>query len=961
MRARIGSLFAAAAIFAGLLTDVAGNCAEDDSPYDVVIRGGLVYDGLPHPPVAADIGIRGDSIAAIGDLRAHGGRTTIDASGMAVAPGFINTLSWAMESLIHDGRSQSDIRQGITLEIFGEGWSMGPLSSEMRRDKSREQGDIRYEVSWSTLAQFLDTLAARGVSPNVASLVGATTVRINTLGYDNRPPRPEELDRMRKLVEQAMEQGSLGVGSSLIYAPGVYAQTNELVEMCKAASRRGGVYMSHVRSEGNQLIEAVDELIQIAREAAIPAEIYHLKAAGRENWPKLDEVIRRVEIARSAGLRITADVYPYTAGGTGLNAALPPWVQEGGFRRFRDRLREPSVRDRVIKQMREPGGQWENLLLMAGSADNVLLSGFKSPGLKHLAGKTLGEVARHRGQAPEETALDLIIEDGSRVECIYFFMSEENVRKTVALPWVSFCTDAASLAPEGLFLSGNPHPRAYGGFARVLSQYVRAEKVIPLESAVHKMTGLPARNFGLRRRGLLQPGYFADVVVFDPARVQDHATYAQPQQYATGIRDVLVNGKPVLLGGEHTNARPGRVVKGPGIYHASKHRTLVQVSDEARRIHQASFVFDGHNDLPWEIRIRGARSFDRIDLAKPQPELSTDLDRLRRGNVGAQFWSVYVPSDTMRTGKALAQTLEQIELVHAMVERYHDAMELARSAADVRRIQASGRIASLIGVEGGHSIEDSLENLRRLRGLGAAYMTLTHSGTLGWVDAATDEARSGGLNAFGEEVIREMNRLGMLVDLSHVSADAMRDALAVTRAPVIFSHSNVRAVADHPRNVPDDVLMAVARNGGVVMATFCSPYVTSEGASQLIERSAMSGRLKKELSEEEYRKAMSQWDAEHPMPPGTVHDVVDHIDHIVRVAGIDHAGLGSDFDGVPKLPLQLEDVSAYPVITQELLNRGYTELEIRKILNGNILRVMECVERVASQLSSTAPPPLPPP
>jgi N-acyl-D-amino-acid deacylase len=927
--------------------------AEPAAEYDIIIRGGLVYDGLPHPPQSADVAIRGDTIAAIGDLSQRRADQELDARGMAVTPGFINTLSWAAESLLQDGRSQSDIRQGVTLEVFGEGWSMGPLNGAMRRDRLRDQGDIKYDVKWSSLAGFLQNLLARGVSPNVASLVGATTVRIHALAYDDRAPSATELAQMRELVREEMKAGALGIGSSLIYAPGVYARKQELTELCREASAYGGIYMSHVRSEGNGLVEAVEELIDIARAANIPAEIYHFKAAGRENWHKFDEVIQRVDAARAAGLRITADVYPYTAGGTGLSAAMPPWVQEGGFRRFRDRLREPQVRQRVMAEMRSRQGSWENLLQMAGSADNVLLVGFKSPGLKPLAGKSLGEVARHRGQSPEETALDLVIEDGSRVECIYFLMSEDNVRKAVALPWVSFCSDAPSLAPEGVFLLNSPHPRAYGSFARVLAKYVRAEQCLPLELAIHKLSGLPARNFGLRRRGLLQPGYFADVVVLDPTAVQDHATYDEPHQFATGVRDVLVNGRLVLHNGQHTGAKPGRALQGPGIWRSADHRRLVKVSDEARRIHQAGFVFDGHNDLPWEIRTTGSRSFERLDISRPQPQLHTDLPRLRQGNVGAQFWSVYVPADTMRTGQALVQTLEQIDLVQAMVERYGDSLEIAKTAADVRRIQAAGKIASLIGVEGGHSIEDSLANLRRLRDLGASYMTLTHSDSLTWVDSATDEARSGGLSAFGEEVVREMNRLGMLVDLSHVSVEAMQDALSVTRAPVIFSHSGARTVADHPRNAPDDVLMLLERNGGVVMVNFFSGFVVPESARLLAERSAHARQLKKEQPDADtYRKLMSQWDLQHPLLPGTVHDVADHIDHLVRVAGIDHVGLGSDFDGIDKLPLQLEDVSTYPFLTQVLLDRGYTEQEIHKIMSGNILRVMERVEEAARQLQN---------
>ncbi len=532
--------------------------------YDVVIRGGTIYDGSGSPPFVGDVAIRGDTIAAVGSVGDARGRVEINAAGLAVAPGFINMLSWATESLIADGRSQSDIRQGVTLEVFGEGWSMGPLNERMKREMLERQGDIKYDIPWTTLGEYLEYLVRRGVSTNVASFVGATTIRIHVLGYENRPPTPEELERMRQLVRQAMEEGALGVGSSLIYAPAFYASTDELIELCKVAAEYGGLYISHIRSEGNRLLEAIDELIRIAREAKIPAEIYHLKAAGRANWPKLEEAIRRIEAARAEGLRITANMYPYTAGATGLNAAMPPWVQEGGHRAWIERLKNPAIRERVKREMRTPTDQWENLYLMAGSPENVLLVGFKNEALKPLTGKTLAEVARLRGKSPEDTIIDLVIEDDSRVDTVYFLMSEENVKRQIALPWVSFGSDAESLAPEGVFLKSNPHPRAYGTFARVLGRYVRQEKVIPLEEAIRRMTSLPAENLKLDRRGRLKVGYFADVVVFDPAKIQDHATYERPHQYATGVLHVFVNGVQVLKDGEHTGATPGRVVRGPG-------------------------------------------------------------------------------------------------------------------------------------------------------------------------------------------------------------------------------------------------------------------------------------------------------------------------------------------------------------------------------------------------------------
>lgn len=532
--------------------------------YDFLIRNGTVYDGSGAAASTATVAIQGDSIAAIGKLEDARGRHEIDATGLAVAPGFINMLSWANESLLHDGRSQSDIRQGVTLEILGEGESMGPLSPAMKKDMLAQQGDIRYEVKWTTLGEYLDYLVKRGISPNVGSFVGATTVRVHEVGYQDRPPTPAELGRMRKLVGQAMGEGALGVASSLIYAPAFYAKTDELVALAQVAAQHHGIYISHLRSEGNRLLEAVDELIAIARQAGIPAEIYHLKAAGQSNWHKLDEVVRKIEEARAAGLRITADMYTYTAGATGLDASMPPWVQEGGYQAWAERLRNPMIRERVRREMSTPTDEWENFFLAAGSPENILLAGFRNPDLKKWTGKTLAEVARIRGKSSEETAMDLVLEDGSRVATVYFLMSEENVRKQIKLPWVSFNSDSASLAPEGPFLKSSPHPRAYGNFARLLGKYVRDDKLIPLEEAIRRLTSLPAANLKIDRRGLLKPGYFADVVIFDPGRIQDHATYQRPHQYATGVLDVFVNGQQVLRKGEHTGAKPGRVVRGPG-------------------------------------------------------------------------------------------------------------------------------------------------------------------------------------------------------------------------------------------------------------------------------------------------------------------------------------------------------------------------------------------------------------
>ncbi|MCH8124937.1 D-aminoacylase [candidate division KSB1 bacterium] len=532
--------------------------------YDVVIRNGNVYDGSGDAAYLADLAIKADTIAFIGEIEANAGKTEIDASGMAVSPGFINMLSWATTSLIEDGNSQGDIRQGVTLEVFGEGWSMGPLNEKMKEERKSSQGDIKYDIEWTTLGEYLEYLEKRGISTNIASFVGATTVRIHEIGFEDRPPTDEELQRMKDLVRQAMEEGAVGVGSSLIYPPAFYAKTDELIELCKVAAEYGGMYISHMRNEGNQLLEAVDELLTIAREANIPAEIYHLKAAGDANWPKMDQVIKKVEAAQKEGLKITADMYTYVAGATGLSATMPPWVQEGGFDAWIERLKDTNTRNRVIREMITPTDEWENLLMLAGSADKVLLVGFKSEGLKPLTGKTLAEVAEMRQKSPEETAIELVIEDSSRVEAVYFLMTEDNIKKQIALPWVAFDSDAGSLAPEGVFLKSNPHPRAYGNFARLLGKYVRDEKVIPLQEAIRRLTSFPAGNLKIKNRGLLKAGYFADVVIFDPAKIQDHATFEKPHQYSTGVHHVFVNGEQVLKDGEHTGAKPGRVVRGPG-------------------------------------------------------------------------------------------------------------------------------------------------------------------------------------------------------------------------------------------------------------------------------------------------------------------------------------------------------------------------------------------------------------
>ncbi|MCL4524369.1 MAG: D-aminoacylase [Acidobacteria bacterium] len=545
-----------------LTASVLISCASPET-YDVVIRNGMIYDGSGEPPYKGDVAIQGDKIIAVGNGKDIRGRTEIDATGLAVAPGFINMLSWAVESLIADPRSMADVKQGVTLEIFGEGESMGPLTPAMKQEAERLQGDFKYKIEWTTLKEYLDWLTKRGITPNVASFIGATTVREHEIGAIDRSPTKEELERMKALVRQAMREGALGVGSSLIYPPAFYAKTAELVELCKVASEYDGMYISHMRSEGARFLEALDELITIAHDARIPAEVYHLKAAGKPNWGKLDAAIAKIEAARKQGLKITADMYTYTAGATGLSATMPPWVEEGGQKEFIKRLKDPAIRARLAKEMSTPTDKWENMFINTG-ADGILLAGFKNDALKPLTGKTLAEVARARGKSPQETAMDLIIEDDSRVGTIYFLMDEDNVRRQIKLPWLSFGSDAESPAPEGMFLKSNPHPRAYGNFARLLGKYVRDEKVIPLEEAIRKLTSLPAANLKIKDRGKLVPGYFADVVIFDPAKIQDHATYEKPHQLATGMVHVFVNGVQVLKDGEHTGATPGRVVLGPG-------------------------------------------------------------------------------------------------------------------------------------------------------------------------------------------------------------------------------------------------------------------------------------------------------------------------------------------------------------------------------------------------------------
>jgi len=557
MKRRLALGFAIAAF-------VATSAAPVPATYSVLIRGGTIYDGSGGQPYVGDVALKGDRIVYVGPHAPGSAARTIDASGKAVSPGFINMLSWAVDSLIADGRGMSDTYQGVTLEVFGEGDSMGPLTPEMKARALKRQGDIKFPITWTTLGQYLDFLQRKGVTPNVASFVGATTVRVHELGEKDVQPTPGQLAKMRVLVRQAMKEGALGVGSALIYAPATYAKTPELTALVAEAGKCGGSYISHMRSEGNKVLEATDELIQISRDSGAPAQIYHFKQAGQANWPKIDPMIAKVNAARAAGLKVSANMYTYTAGATGLDAAMPTWVQSGGLEAWIARMKDPQVRARVIQEMKTPSNEWENLLLLAGSPQNVLLVSFKNPKLKYLTGKTLAEVAKMRGKSPEETAIELVSEDDSRVGTIYFLMSDSNLKREVGLPWMAFGSDEASPAPEGVFLKSRSHPRAYGNVARLLGHYVRDEHATTLQDAIRRLTSFPAANIGIRQRGSLRPGYYADVVVFDPRTIQDHATYEKPDQLATGVDDVFINGVQVLKDGRHTGAKPGRFVRGPG-------------------------------------------------------------------------------------------------------------------------------------------------------------------------------------------------------------------------------------------------------------------------------------------------------------------------------------------------------------------------------------------------------------
>jgi len=539
------------------------SCKQQTQQYDVIIRNGMIYDGSGSEPVKRDIGINADTIAFIGDLKDAKGKNETDAKGMAIAPGFINMMGHSEEALIQDGRSQSDIRQGVTTEIFGE-FSMGPLNAKMKRQQQDGQGDIKYKVEWNTLGEYMNYLEKKGISPNIASFVGTGVVRTYIIGEDNKAPTPAQLDSMKLLVSQAMQEGALGVTNALIYPPDNFAKTDELIALSKEAAKYGGTYSSHMRSEGNKFLEAVDELITISKEANIPAEIFHLKAAGKNNWNKMDSAIKKVEKARSEGMDITADMYTYLAGATGMTSAFPPTLQDGGFGKLWQRLHDPVIRKQMTKAMNTDASDWENLYYGAGGAEHVLLLSFKQDSLKKFTGKTLAEVAKMRGTTPEETAMNLIIQDSTRVGVAYFLMNEDNVKKQVALPWVSFGSDEASYTTEGVFLKSNAHPRAYGNFARVLGHYARDEKVLTLKDAIAKLAALPAKHLKLNKRGEIKVGYYADIVIFDPQKIKDNSTFEKPHQYSEGMIDVFVNGVQVLKDGEHTGAKPGRFVKGPG-------------------------------------------------------------------------------------------------------------------------------------------------------------------------------------------------------------------------------------------------------------------------------------------------------------------------------------------------------------------------------------------------------------
>jgi len=531
-------------------------CSEEKVQYDILIKNGQILDGSGEASYIGDIAINADTIAALGKIENAIGKKEIDATGLSVAPGFINMLSWANVSLIEDGRSQGDIRQGVTLEVLGEGSSMGPLNESMKTNMKNGQGDIKYDIPWTTLGEYLNHLEKKGISTNVASFVGNATLRTHTIGIEKRAPTEEEMEKMKSLLRAGMEEGAVGLSTSLIYVPSGHAQTNEIIELAEVVAEYDGMYISHIRDEEGGLLEAVNELITISEEAKLPAEIYHFKASGNANWHLLDSAITLVENAQKRGLKITTDMYMYNASSTGLNVVLPAWAKEGGHSSTM-RLLENSVKRK--KMMDE--------IDFHVPPEKILFVGFRNKEMRNLIGKTLADVASERNKSPNETLVDLIYEDDSRIQVVYFSMSEENIKKKLKLPYMSICSDAGSYTNDGIFLEQSTHPRAYGSFSRLLSHFVREEKVISLEEAIYKLTTLPATNLKLKKRGSLKEGYLADVVIFDANTIKDNATFEKPHQYATGMQHVFVNGGHVLKDGEHTGTPSGRFVKGPGWKH----------------------------------------------------------------------------------------------------------------------------------------------------------------------------------------------------------------------------------------------------------------------------------------------------------------------------------------------------------------------------------------------------------
>jgi len=523
--------------------------------YDLVIKNGTIIDGSGGESFVSDIAIKNGKIHRIENNISGTNSSEIDASGQIVAPGFIDILSWASGPIVYDGEVQSVVCQGITTAIFGEGWSMGPVNETVREEMRSMWKEYNIPYDWKTLADYLKFVEKQGTSVNIASFVGATTVRLYVIGNEDRLATPEEMKQMKELVRIEMEAGALGVASSLVYTPAFYADTEELIELSKTAAEYGGIYISHILGEGADLIEAMEELITITEKAKIPAEIYHLKAAGKENWNKLDDAIALIEEARKRGLDITADIYPYTAGATGLDAMLPPWSKEGGTPALIKRLKQKSTREKIKKEILTSTSGWENFYWMAGGGEGILVSYLAKN--KEFQGKSIADIADILKKDEIDTIFDLLIEEDGFGGGIFFLMSEENVTKKMQLPWVSFCTDEDAYKLTGLMSNRNPHPRAYGTFPRILGKYVREESALTLEEAIRKMSALPAEKLGLKDRGRIEKDLAADIVIFDPETVIDKATYNEPHQFPEGINYVIVNGKIVVKDGIHTGAKPG--------------------------------------------------------------------------------------------------------------------------------------------------------------------------------------------------------------------------------------------------------------------------------------------------------------------------------------------------------------------------------------------------------------------